>query len=166
MTKFSLIRYSITREISSIRFNSLALLVTYLNVAEKQKYTYKEINNPKKKLIEQIVIKNQNILREINCNFRTKISIKTKLKSNSKNKFLESIFLGAIFLERKLDGTIFDAEIYIEGYIIIRYDRNRRGRGVACYIKHVICFNTKNVFSNNIEDAFVNFFLPITKPIS
>ena len=34
--------------------------------------------------------------------------------------------------ETKLDETIFDAEIYIEGYSIDRCDRYRKGGGVAC----------------------------------
>ena len=33
----------------------------------------------------------------------------------------------------KLDGTIFDAEIYIEGYSIVRCDRDRKGE-----VLHVI----------------------------
>ena len=35
--------------------------------------------------------------------------------------------------ETKLDGTIFDAEIYIEGYSIVRCDRDRKGE-----VLHVI----------------------------
>ena len=37
--------------------------------------------------------------------------------------------------ETKLDGTTFDTELYIEGYSIVRCDRDRKGGGVACYIK-------------------------------
>ena len=49
--------------------------------------------------------------------------------------------------ETKLDRTIFDAEIYIEGYNIVRCDRDRKDGGVACYLKHDVCFSTKNIFS-------------------
>ena len=66
----------------------------------------------------------------------------------------------------KLDGTIFDAEIYIEGYSIVRCDEDRESRGVACYIKHDICFSTKNIPSKNIEVILVDLLLPGTKPIS
>ena len=33
--------------------------------------------------------------------------------------------------ETKLDGIIFDAELYIEGYSIVRCDRDRKGGGLA-----------------------------------
>ena len=65
----------------------------------------------------------------------------------------------------KLDRTIFDAEIYIEGYSIGRCDRDRKG-GVACYIKHGICFSTKNILSKKLEVIFVDLVLPKTKPVS
>ena len=68
--------------------------------------------------------------------------------------------------EIKLDGTIFDAELYIEGYSIVRCDRDRRGGGVAGYIKNDICFSTKNVLSKKLEVIFVDFLLPKTKPTS
>ena len=34
----------------------------------------------------------------------------------------------------------------INGYSIIRNDRNRYGGGVACYVKNDLCFNTKIFF--------------------
>ena len=71
-----------------------------------------------------------------------------------------------IGIETILDGTIFEAEIYIEGYSIVRCDRDRKGGGVACYIKHGICFRTKNILSKKIEVIFVDFLLPKAKPIS
>ena len=49
--------------------------------------------------------------------------------------------------ETKLDEAIFDAEIYTECYTIVRCDRNRKGGGIACYIKCDICFSTKNILS-------------------
>ena len=68
--------------------------------------------------------------------------------------------------ETKLDVTIFDAELYIEGYSIVRCHRGRKGGGVACCIKNDICFSTKNVLSKKIEVIFVDLLLPKTKPIS
>ena len=65
--------------------------------------------------------------------------------------------------ETQLDGTISDAEIYIEG--IVRCDRDRKGGGVACYIKHDICFSTKNILSKKIKVILVDFLLPKTKPM-
>ena len=59
-----------------------------------------------------------------------------------------------------ISKTIFDAEIYIEGFCIVRCDRDRKGGGVACYIKHNICSSTKHILSKNI------MLLPKTKLIS
>ena len=68
--------------------------------------------------------------------------------------------------ESKLDGTIFDTEIYIEGYSIVRCDRNRKGGVVACYVKNHLCFSTKNILSKKIEFLFEDLLLLKTKPIS
>ena len=45
--------------------------------------------------------------------------------------------------ESKLDIFIFDSEIEIDGYNILRFDRNRHGGGVACYVRH---FYKKKLF--------------------
>ena len=68
--------------------------------------------------------------------------------------------------EIKLDGTIFNAEVYIEGYSIVWCDRDRKGGGVACYIKSDICFSTRNILSKKIEVIFEEMLLPTTKPLS
>ena len=53
--------------------------------------------------------------------------------------------------ESKLDSSILDTEIDIEGYDLLRNVRNRHGGGVACYIRKYISFNVINdVFSNYI----------------
>ena len=68
--------------------------------------------------------------------------------------------------ETKLDKTIFDSEISIPNYILIRKDRNRKGGGVACYIRSDICFNSQNYLSDEIENISFDLLLPKTKPIS
>ena len=45
--------------------------------------------------------------------------------------------------EAKLDETIQDEEINIEGYNLIRKDRCRNGGGVACYIRNDMHFNIR-----------------------
>ena len=60
-------------------------------------------------------------------------------------------------LESKLHNIVFDLEIHIENYEILRFDRNCHGRGVACYIRsdisykisHSISLKTENMFSIN-----------------
>ena len=40
--------------------------------------------------------------------------------------------------ESKLDNSIFNSEIEIYGYNILRFDRNRHGGGVACDVRNDI----------------------------
>ena len=68
--------------------------------------------------------------------------------------------------ESKLDGSVSNMEINIDGYSIIRSDRNRHGGGVACYIKNDLCFNTKTIFPNSIEHVFFEILIPKVKPIA
>ena len=57
--------------------------------------------------------------------------------------------------ESKLDGSINACKICIEGYNIIRRDRNRKGGGVVCYGSNKMWINTKNCISNEIENTFI-----------
>ena len=68
--------------------------------------------------------------------------------------------------QTKLDDSVSDAEISIEGYTLIRSDRNRHGGGVAYYVKQHITFDVKYYFLNEIENIFVDIFLPKTKPFT
>ena len=68
--------------------------------------------------------------------------------------------------ESKLDGTISDCEVDIEGYSIIRLDRNRHGGGVVCYIREDICFNVRTCLSKEIEGIMFDIFLPKTRTIT
>ena len=43
---------------------------------------------------------------------------------------------------------------------------DRKGGGVSCYLKHEICFSTRNILFKKIEVIFVDLLLPKTKPIS
>ena len=53
--------------------------------------------------------------------------------------------------ESRLDGTVQDSEISINGYTILRKDRNRNGGGVLMYIRNSIIFNTVEQFINDLE---------------
>ena len=66
--------------------------------------------------------------------------------------------------ETKLDSSIFDSEIFLEGYTLLRKDRNRHGGGVACYIRNDVCFDIINIFPLEIENIFIKILLPKTKP--
>ena len=52
--------------------------------------------------------------------------------------------------ETTLDETVLNEEIKIEGYVLERSDRDRRGGGVACYIRNDISFNIREHFSDEI----------------
>ena len=67
--------------------------------------------------------------------------------------------------ESKLDDSVLDGEVNIEGYDIVRSDRNRHGGGVACYIRSDISFNVRTDFSADIENIFFDMLLPKLKPI-
>ena len=67
--------------------------------------------------------------------------------------------------ETKLDETIQDEEINIQGYNLIRNDRNRNGGGVACSIRNDIHFNIREEFIDEMESIFFNILLPKSKPI-
>ena len=68
--------------------------------------------------------------------------------------------------ESKLDSSVTNSEVNINGYSIIRNYRNRNGGGVACYVRNDLCFNIKNVFSNSLEHVFFLILLPKVKPIA
>ena len=40
-------------------------------------------------------------------------------------------------------------------YNIVQNDKNRKGGGIACYIRNNICFNLKACLSNNIEQGTI-----------
>ena len=65
--------------------------------------------------------------------------------------------------ESKLDSTFLGPEIYIENYEILRFDRNRHGGGVACYIKS---YKLNSFLQNEIENITFNILMEHTKPIT
>ena len=68
-------------------------------------------------------------------------------------------------LREKLDKTVLDGEIAIDGYQLIRADRNRSGGGVACYMKSNFGVDIRKDFSDDIENIFFDILIPNSKPI-
>ena len=66
--------------------------------------------------------------------------------------------------ESKLDATVLDGEVNIDGYEVKRSDRNRHGGGVACYVRNDISFNVRSDFSDEIDNIVFDMLLPKTKP--
>ena len=66
----------------------------------------------------------------------------------------------------KLDESVLEPEIRFDNYKILRYDRNRHGGGVACYIRNDLSYNIISVFPREIERLFFEILLPNSKPIT
>ena len=66
----------------------------------------------------------------------------------------------------KLGNTVNNEEVEIDGYNLIRFDRNRKEVGIACYIKASISFNYHRSLSENFENLLTDILLPKSKPIS
>ena len=68
--------------------------------------------------------------------------------------------------ETKIDDSISDNDIEIEGYIVNRNDRNRFGGGVAICIHNTIQFTLREDLKDlDLETITVELNLPFTKPI-
>ena len=62
--------------------------------------------------------------------------------------------------------NITDASIKIDGYNLIRRDRDTHAGGVCIYIREELAFNPRNDLQNiNLEDLWVEILIPRTKPI-
>ena len=68
--------------------------------------------------------------------------------------------------ESKLDKSITNSEILIDSYDLLRFNWNRNGGGVACYIRNDLSYTQKNLFPNDIENVFFEIHLPKTKSIN
>ena len=78
---------------------------------------------------------------------------------------MATVFLVKLSKARTVTGSVLDGEINIDGYELVRSDRNRHGGGVACYIRNDISFSVRGDFSSKIENIFLDILLPKTKPI-
>ncbi len=69
--------------------------------------------------------------------------------------------------ETWLDSSICNSEIAIEGYDVIRNDRNRRRGGVNLYINNKIAYKTRDdPLMINLGTLWIDLLLPNTKPIT
>ena len=62
--------------------------------------------------------------------------------------------------ECKIDSLVFNSEVDNVGYDVVRLDRSRRGGEVACYIKKPLSYNHRSSLCTNIENIFIDIFLP------
>ena len=68
--------------------------------------------------------------------------------------------------ETKLDDTISNEAVEIDGYNLTRSDRNRMRGGIACYIKTTISFNYHQSLSERFENILIDILLPKSKPVT
>lgn len=68
--------------------------------------------------------------------------------------------------ETWLDGSVTDQEVKLDGYNVIRRDRDRQGGGVCLYIHEDLAFSERrDLEKDNIEAVWADILLPKTKPI-
>ena len=69
--------------------------------------------------------------------------------------------------ETRLDSTISDNLVHIEGYIIIRRDRNRSGGGVCIYLRSNINYRLRADLNNErFEILSIDIFKPNSVPFN
>ena len=61
-----------------------------------------------------------------------------------------------IINKTKLGNIFYHSEVNIDGYNIVRNDRNRKGGDVARYITTTICYSKKTCFSDNLENILLD----------
>ena len=88
------------------------------------------------------------------------LNVNSLLSKTDEHRDKTNYIKPAIFgiTETKLNSSVTNAEVNINGYSIIRNDRNRNGGGVAFYIRNNLCFNIKNIF--------FDILIPKVKPIA
>ena len=59
-----------------------------------------------------------------------------------------------------------DPDTSIDNYEILCCDGNKKGGGVACYVKKDWSCNTLSVFPREVEKIFFQILLPNSKPIT
>ena len=53
--------------------------------------------------------------------------------------------------ESKVGNSIYDSEVEIPGYCMLRCVKNRNREGTACYVRQNLCFNLRSTAMGDIE---------------
>ena len=74
-------------------------------------------------------------------------------------RILSSVYSPDIIcvVETWLDTDILDSEIAIQGYTVIRLDRNRHGGGILIFVNTTFTYSLNHKGSNSLE-CIINFF--------
>ena len=101
-------------------------------------------------------------LHFIHLNVRSLLSKMSEFRLLFSEKKISIIAL----TETWLNDSINDEEIYIDGYSIIRKDRDTYGGGVCLYIKNEIAYSVReDLIETDTESVWIHVLLPKTKPI-
>ena len=70
----------------------------------------------------------------------------------------------AAFSETWLDETVNDAEIAVDGYSVIRRDRNRHGGGVLLYVRSGIAYDLRPELEvDGFESVWIELLMQLVK---
>lgn len=61
--------------------------------------------------------------------------------------------------ESKVDSSVSNAEVNVNGHSMVRNDRNRNCESDAFFIRNNLCCNTRNIFSNSFEHVFFKTYV-------
>ena len=65
-----------------------------------------------------------------------------------------------------MDNSVSDSELFIQGFTLIRKDRDRNGGGVCLFIKESISFNVRDdLRENGLEAIFVELLFQRSRPL-
>ena len=101
-------------------------------------------------------------LHFINANVRSIFYKMSELRIIAKNSNAAVIGI----TETWLDSTYTDACVSIDGYNLIRRDRDGHAGGVCAYIREDLAYNTREDLNNvDLEDLWFEILLPKSKPL-
>ena len=67
--------------------------------------------------------------------------------------------------ETHLDSSVNDSEVSVQGYSLLRKDRDRKGGGICLFIRNSINFNVRgDMSSGNVEAMFIEVLFPKSRP--
>ena len=96
------------------------------------------------------------------------LNVNSFLPKISELRFIAKLCNAAVIgiAESKLDNYILVSEIQIGNYQILRCDRNRKGGGIALYVRNGLSYIEKDLFLEEIENIFLEILSSKTEPIT
>ena len=97
------------------------------------------------------------------------LNIKSILPKREQLRYLlinSNISAHGVTEKKKLDNTVNNEEVEIDGYKFFRSDRNRKRGAIACYIKTSISFNYHRRLTENFENILIDILLPKSKSVT